>query len=137
MIVKIAGIWEMGWSAPLTEHSHWHYPLRDFKVDEFIMCPVSGIAEPVKEYAELSLAIAANPDLQVVFVDEQGTETLSNFVHPENALYVFGKASQSPLATYYKEGDLSLRIETPANAGLLWPHQAAAILLYDRMLKQK
>lgn len=127
----------MGWSAPITEHSHWSYPLRDFEVDEFIMCPVSGISEDVKEYAELSLAIADNPGLKVVFVDERGTETLTNFVHPENAIYIFGKASQSPLATYYKEGDLSIRIETPANLGLLWPHQAAVIVLYDRMLKSQ
>lgn len=137
-MIKVAGIWELGWSAPITEAHLWSYPLRDFGVDEWCMSPVSGIADTaVKEYPEVKDVIAANPDLTVVFCDENGTQTLSEFQHPENALYVFGKAGQSPFVSLFKEGDLSLKIETHANLGLLWPHQAVTIILHDRLMKQR
>jgi len=136
--VKVAGLWEFGWSAPLTECSFWKFPLQDFGIDEWDMCPITGINEPaVTEYPELSDVIAANPDLTVIFVDENGQNTLNDFVHPPKALYIFGKASQSAFATYFREGDLSLKIETVQNQGLLWPHQAAILVLYDRMLKMR
>lgn len=137
MTVKIAGLWEFGWSSPIQEQSHWTYPLRDFGVTEFCMCPVSGIRPdnqvPLVEYHELSEVIAANPDLTRVFVDENGETSLCDFVHPQNALYIFGKAGQSPMATYKQDGDLSVSIATCQNLGLLWPHQAVVLVMFHRM----
>lgn len=42
-IVKVAGIWELGWNTPIKEIELWEYPLRDFGVDAFYMTPITGI----------------------------------------------------------------------------------------------
>jgi len=134
MTVKIAGCWELGYSAPLTEYDLWHFPLRDFGVDELIMTPVSGIPN-VTEYKTMLEVIQANSDLVIVFVDEDGEQPLQSFAHPENCLYVFGKASYSPFRSLSEVKGESVRIETHANKGLLWPHQCAVVVLYNRMMK--
>lgn len=137
MTVHVAGVWELGWNTPIKEADLWEHPLRDFEVDRWWMTPVSGIGNRrVAERATLPeiLDQARNDGLTVVFVDERGETPLTDFVHPEHALYVFGKASFSPLSLR-KEGEGSIVIDTPANLGGLWPHQAASIVLYDRLLK--
>ena len=49
-MIKIAGLWELGWNTPIKEVEQWEFPLRDYGVDEFIMSPVSGISNnAVKE----------------------------------------------------------------------------------------
>lgn len=137
MTVKIAGLWEFGWSCPIQEESYWTYPLRDFGVAELCMCPISGIQKdnqiPLVEYNDIGEVLTANPDLTRVFVDENGETPLCTFVHPQNAIYIFGKAGQSPMATYKQDGDLSIVIPTRQNLGLLWPHQAAVMVMYHRM----
>lgn len=138
MTVKVAGLWDFGWATPITEANHWIYPLRDFGVEHFYMCPITGIqsdSDYIIERPALCSVLNENPDLTVVFVDENGNTNLSNFIHPENALYILGKAGCAAMPTYQREGDLSVKIETPLNKGLLWPHQAISIVLYDRMNK--
>ncbi|MDP2107154.1 MAG: hypothetical protein Q8J76_14250 [Desulfobulbaceae bacterium] len=136
MTVKVAGMWELGWSAPITEYDLWEMVIRDFCVDELYMSPVSGILKQVTEVPDITDAIAANPDLAVVFVDEHADIPLKDFVHPKDALYVFGKATCSAFVVMKRGGDLAVRIETNSKSiGLLWPHQAAAIILYDRLRK--
>ena len=132
-MIKVVGCWELGWSTPIMEFDLWTYPLRDFSVDEHIMTPVSGIDSNVTEVKSIQEAIDDNPGLIPVYVDEDGDTPLTEFEHPENALYIFGKANYSPFATVGKKG-VSVRIETKEH-GLLWPHQAACIVLYDRFLK--
>lgn len=127
-------MWELGWNTPIMEFDLWAFMLRDFGVDELIMSPVSGIDRKVTEHPNPEAALDANPDLVVVFVDEKGKTPLADFEHPRDVLYVFGKASRSPLALRPKAQ--SVRIETQEKKGLLWPHQAAAILLYDRQVKE-
>ena len=136
MTVKVAGMWELGWSAPITEYDLWDMVIRDFCVDEFYMSPVSGIQRTVTEVPDITDAIAANPNLVVVFVDEHADIPLADFVHPKDALYVFGKATCSAFLSMKRENDLAVRIETNSGSvGLLWAHQAAAIILYDRLVK--
>ena len=130
MTVKVAGCWEHGWLAPITEYDLWAFPLRDFGVDEWYMAPVSGIEGRVTELRDVYEAIGLNPDLAPVYVDERGSVPLSVFEHPENTLYILGKAGFSPM----RDG-LSVRVETASNSGLLWPHQAICNVLYDRMIK--
>lgn len=133
--VKVAGLWELGWSAPLTEHDLWQFPLRDFGVDAWFMSPVSGIrSDQVTEVSDLTEVINST-DHEVVFVDDKGDTSLRDFVHPENALYVLGKAGQSPMVSHRKAGDSAVCIDTHANGGMLWPHQAISIILYDRLVK--
>lgn len=137
-VVKVAGIWEMGWNTPMAEFELWHFPLRDFRVDEFYMTPISGIDKEVTELKSLDEAIERNQDLTVVFVDEKGETPLAKFAHPQRALYVLGRTSVSPMQLIKKDADLSVRIETKpdqSNEGMLWAHQAISIVLYDRLRK--
>lgn len=139
MVVKLAGLWERGWITPIKEADLWAYPLRDFAVDGLCMSPISGIdSRHIKECASIEDAIAdaRQDELTVVFVDEGGSTPLQDFEHPDNVLYVLGRSGTSPKALYEEEeGDLTVHIETPEGKGLLWAHQAASIILYDRSTK--
>ena len=134
MSVAVAGLWELGWNTPISEIELWHLMLRDFGVDKFYMTPVSGIdSKSVIEMPTLNDILEVNKDKTVVFVDENAETELQDFEHPKNALYVLGKATHSPFITSKRGGDLSVRIKTANNKGLLWPHQAVSIILYDRL----
>lgn len=137
MTVKVGGMWELGWSAPITEADLWMYPLRDFAVDEWHMTPISGIANrQVREHASVGEMLSACGDVTVVFVDERADIELRDFTHPDDAMYVFGKANYSPLLSHRKPGDVAVRFDTAATDGLIWPHQAMTVILYDRMVKR-
>lgn len=137
-MVKIAGLWELSYNTPLVEHDQWSFFLKDFGVDEWAMAPVSGIRHKgslLHEYDQVIDIIEDNLDLTVVYIDEAGKTNLEDFEHPLDALYICGRANFSP----YKSigGGQSVRIRTPNNTGGLWPHQALAIVLYDRIRKNK
>jgi hypothetical protein len=138
-MIKFAGTWDFGWNTPIKEIDLWQYQLMDYGFDNFIMTPVSGISNPfVTEYSDLEVVLAEyrNLQYQIVFVDENGTDTLSDFVHPvDNALYIFGRAGFSPYVSYNQPGDKSLKITTKMNNGLLWPHQALTLICADRLAK--
>lgn len=133
MTVAVAGCWELGYSAPLTERDLWLYPLRDFQVDRWIMAPVSGIRDQLLE--EVDRLTDTDFGLPRVFVDETGAVELQDFEHPDEAVYIFGKAGFSPHPSMAHNGDHTVRIVTPERRGMLWPHQAAAVVLYDRQVK--
>ena len=65
------------------------------------------------------------------FLNENAEVTLQNFAHPEDALYVFGRATQTPVAPDHA---VSVKIDT-IKPGCLWAHQTCAIVLYDRLIK--
>jgi len=135
-MIKLAGIWERGWNTPIKEIDLWEYPLREYSIDQLYMTPVSGIvSDYVTELNSLHEVILENKDMTLVFVDEKATTFLEDFTHPENALYIFGKAGTSALRLLREGIDKSVCIQTPTNQGMLWPHQAASILLYDRFKK--
>lgn len=136
--MAIAGLWELGWNTPIKEAELWEYVLRDFSVEAFYMCPVSGIhAAFIQERPELPdvLDEYRTRGIPIVFVEARAATPLRQFDHPREALYIFGKATLNPLVAYGRAGDLSVWIETPQQLGALWPHQAAAIVLYDRQVK--
>lgn len=133
MTVKIVSYWEQGWNTPIKEYDLWHFPTRDFQVDELIMMPISGIDAQVTEYKSFDDIDVS--DCTVVWVDENGEEYLDDFEHPENAVYVFGRAGLAPMKVHKKEGDKTLKIRTPEDKGLLWGHHAMVLVLYDRFLK--
>jgi hypothetical protein len=131
-MVVVAGIWESGWNTPIKEFDLWHYPLRDFGVDELAMTPVSGIAtNKVREFHSVE-DIIQHYELPVVICSEKGEVELGEFEHPKDALYLFNRTSGGVLPGNH---DYSIRIETKQNKGLLWGHQAASIILYDRFKK--
>jgi hypothetical protein len=136
MTVKIAGQWERSWRAPLEEFSDWLHPLKEFNVNEFYMCPVTGIDKSrVIEHRNLDDVFAENPDLQRVYIDESATIELPDFEHPVDCIYVLGRTGYSPYITQKREGDLAVKIPSAANSGGFWGHQAAMLVLYDRFLK--
>ena len=137
MTVRVAGIWEQGWNTPILEVDIWEMVVREFGVERFYMTPVSGIVHPtVIERPSIINILEENKDYQAVFVDENATVDLQEFEHPENAIYIFGRVDHSGVLIYKREYDLSVKFTTPKNTGLLWPHQALSILLYDRFLKR-
>ena len=140
--IKVAGIWETGWNVPLSESYLWSFPLREFGVAEWAMSPVTGITHNEKwsgmnltEYEEISDMVEKfSEGYTRVFIDEKGSIPLHEFEHPEKAVYFFGKAGRTP-AEYKKEGDLSVKIITVANNGVMWPHQCLVAVLHDRLVK--
>lgn len=134
MIVKVLGLWEVGYNYPLLEHDLFHFPMREFGVNQVLMAPISGIKSKVTEVASIEDGLALCDGLVQVFVDEKGETPLAEFEHPENAVYILGKASTST-KMHYGAGQKSVRVETPLNSGMLWSHQAISIVLYDRFMK--
>lgn len=141
--VKVAGIWELNWNSPLVESWQWTFPLREFEVGDWAMSPVTGIKHngshaglELEEYDSIKNMVNtfADDTYTRVFIDENGATPLEEFVHPEKAVYFFGNAGRTP-AEYKTENDVSVKIATPANAGVLWPHQCLVTVLYDRMIK--
>ena len=98
------------------------------------MTPVTGLQKKMLlEFHEWGDILEHHDDLTPVFIDENAGVSLVDFEHPEKALYVLGKANHSPFSTM-SEDHVSVRIDCP-KMGMLWPHQALAIVLYDRGLK--
>lgn len=130
-MIEVAGNWELGWSAPITEIEHWGMAMRSFKAERLSMFPVTGIqCRFLDEYESFPDLLAAKSHLTPVFVDEDGAIELKDFEHPEDALYIFGKANYTPFPTY-GEGHQSVRIDCEL-MGMLWPHQAMSVVLYMR-----
>ena len=144
MAVKVAGIWETGWISPREEYELWQHPLLEYGVDEICMTPVSGIKAGTIQtllvecpQVETFISNARAAGMTVVFVDENATTVLADFVHPANVLYVMGKTTLSPYQLFYDPnlGDTAVKIPTVLNSGGLWAHQAATMVLHDRFEK--
>jgi len=135
-MIEVAGMWEDGWNVPLQESVQWEMMLREYDINTLNMTPVSGISVPwgaapwVTEYKDMDELLEDKPDLEHVFVTERSDTELSDFNHPENALYVFGRANQD---TEIPEGCKTVKIAP--GKGCLWAHQACAVVLYDRFQK--
>jgi hypothetical protein len=131
-MIKVAGMWERGWNSPFMEFDLWDMVIREFGVDEFIMTPVTGCDKTVTEYSTLTEVLEANSSLEPVFIDETSPVSLEAFTHPGDAIYIFGRVGVSPLP--YSNDNLSLKVETPTNLALMWPHQILPIILRHRWL---
>lgn len=139
-MIVIAAPWELGWSAPWLEWDLWAYLLRCYRVDRWIMTPITGVRKSgelpsLEERADLDTVLAENA-LPVVWVDEGGATDLREFEHPADAIYIFGKTSFRPMLGLGTPEHRSVRIATPDSGALLWGHQAAALVLHDRTVKQ-
>ncbi len=135
-MVKVVSFWELGWNTPIKEIDLWRYPLQDFGIDQFYMVPVSGIqSKKVSERISLIEVLSENKSLTPVFVTEAGENILTDFVHPEDAIYITGRTNYSPFNNIKVENGVSVRVPTIMDKGILWGHQAMSIVLYDRMVK--
>jgi hypothetical protein len=134
MITVIAGCWDtlMLPSPEMEFNSRWKFLVRGFELDDIYMTPVTGNKDVI-EVEDVMDAVAANPELVPVLVDECSPNRLHTFEHPQDALYIFGRTGQSFFGGW---NGLSVSIEPPGElTSYLQPDQAAAIVLYDRMVK--
>jgi len=131
-MVIVAGVWEQGWFDFETELNLWRFPMRDLGADELAMTPISGLnSNKVREFHSV-VDLVQHYGLPLILCTEQGTESLKDFEHPKDALYLFNRTSGGNLPVI---PDSSLKIDTNLDKGLLWGHQAASIILYDRLVK--
>jgi hypothetical protein len=131
-MIVVAGVWEQGWFDYQTELNLWYYPLKDLGVDEFTMTPISGLnSKKVQEFHSVEELIQ-HYGLPVIICTENGKTDLKDFKHPKDALYLFNRTSGGELPL---SPDYTLKISTELNKGMLWGHQAASIILYDRLNK--
>jgi len=136
-MVSIAGVWEHGWNVPIIEVNQWQMLLREFGIKEFLMTPISGVKSKwisLIEFENENDLLKYEKDKIKIFVDDRGEAELSTFLHPKNALYIFGRSGMD-IFSHKKKEDLSLRINTPKNTALLFGVEACAIVLYDRFIK--
>lgn len=145
-MVKVAGLWDVWLQHKAQEYDAlWRFMLKHFGVDQAIMVPWTGTVEQLPldhtdvelvELRDLDEVIQKNPQLVPVVVDEFGKQPLDAFEHPKDVLYIFGRTGRSALEELHWEGK-SVFIEgaDPAGSSLLHPHQACALVLYDRLVK--
>ena len=150
-MVKVIGCWDM-WENPTQEYLiHWKFMVDHFGVDEFYMTPNTGLGEQLKndhneniqllyETNNIQDCINSNLELTPIIIDENGDVELKDLIHPENALYILGKVGYSPKENL-DSNFISVKIPSwsknpNASYGLLHPHQALSIVLYDRRIKE-
>jgi len=144
--IKIAGHWEIGYNTPLIEAYQWKYPLMEWEVDEWLMCPVSGItvANPqlsLREFPGYDEMLESCAELPRVFLEprtrHQNPDTvwLDDFEHPLSCVYVFGSAHNNPTLKHKRKQDSTVTIKTQVNGGGLWPSQCLCLVLDDRRRK--
>ena len=145
MTIKVAGHWEIGYHAPVTEAYYWNFVLREFQVKDWLMAPVSGIynneerAVTLTEFPDYDSMLESTGELTRVFLEprtnHQNPDTiwLHEFEHPENAFYIFGPEdgtlgkkilSRCPYKTYIPtKGCMNLAA-------------SVNVILYDRLAKR-
>lgn len=146
-MITVVGRWELSWNTPIKEAELWNLVLRDFAVEDWHMFPVSGIHQRERD---LNLYEHHTFDDVLEEVKDKGTlvyvepsfpnpapnhQSLPDFVHPDDAVYIFGSVGFNPCAMRKRDEDLALSIPTIENKGVPWPHQCLMVLLYDRMVK--
>jgi hypothetical protein len=146
-LVKIAGYWDVWFQHRESEYDiSWRFMIKHFGVNEIILMPnynctnkiPLGISEvSLIEMNNITDVLTQNPNLTPIIVDERGNTPLKNFIHPENALYIFGRTGYNPSDELDWKGQSVFieSIETELGNALLHPNQACSIILYDRMQK--
>ena len=140
-------IWDEGWFHPNTELVLWHDLAVSFGVDLLIMIPdlkrynyqdlkfekYETVEEALKSHADMTYVFLEPPDV----IEREGLkgESIADFKHPDNALYIFGASNQSNIGLVdLSRGDKLVYIPT-ADKGQMWGIEVASIVLYDRVRK--
>lgn len=134
MRVSLLALWESGWLPRKVEAFMWRQLASAYRVDELALCPLAiAPRENLRQFATVGEAL---PNLQgePIFLDPNKGEPLASFTHPDEAVYVFGRAGDDNRR--WSQGRRFVRIVTPAQVDF-FALQAAAIVLYDRETKRK
>jgi hypothetical protein len=146
-MIAVIGHWEIGYNSPIIEAYQWQFPIMEWEVDKWFMCPVSGIKvkDPklkLVEFKDYESMLDDCSELIRVFLEprtkHQNSKTiwLDNFKHPENVAYIFGSAHMNPTLKYKRKQDKVVSIKTKINSGGLWPSQCLCLVLDDRRRKE-
>ena len=149
-MIKVCGHWELSWNTPIKEAELWNLPLRDWKIKDWYMWPVSGIRH--NEHQKVTLherhtfedVLAETQDVPHVYVEPYNAafpmyvpKDLREFEHPKDVLYIFGSAHYNPIMyNHARDQDTMVAVPTIGNKGVLWPHQCLITVFYDRLLKR-
>jgi hypothetical protein len=139
-MVRIAGCWDVWQNANEEFLVHWRFMIQHFGVTQIHMTPIKSdlVEEFLFQSESMDDIISLNEGYTPIIVDENGSTPLSEFVHPERALYIFGRVGWSPKDVYPEIPSIripSWAIDPNLSLGMLHSHQAASIVLYDRMTK--
>lgn len=135
-MLVIAGHWDFSWSSPYEEMHYWEGVIREYGVDEFWMCPRTGVkSKYLMEADALEDVLNHHKDLPAIYLAEDGQHALSSFEHPHDAMYILGRTNYSPFNYAASRGGVSVKIETPEELGMLMAPVAASIVLHDRYRK--
>ena len=124
MSLLVVAFREDKWIDWRSDHRYWTHLCRSYEVDFQLIDAQIGAWE--KE-------VAVPEGHQVVVFDEVGKTLLSDFTHPENAVYVFGRTNLNDLPTKIKH-DHSVRVNAPQSKSTFGISICGAVL-YDRFVK--
>lgn len=137
-MITVLGMWESDWmDSERTERRLWKQTIQAFAVDHWAMCDVHGgpFSSPV-QHADVATMLAAHSGPKTFLIPEGSVESstrLRDYVHPADAVYVFGNSLNS-LVPQIGPNDDVVSIVTPVGAAMFAPVVLAAVL-YDRMAK--
>ena len=118
----------------------WRHVLKAFQITEVYELPGLGIpmtdtikierVVDVRNFHDTEFVVIQNPDGDFV----SGVTNLEGVEHPDEAIYIFG-GSLARLSEFDLEGANELaRVYIPI--GAVFPHQAGAVVLWDRYMKR-
>lgn len=107
----------------------WKQLCAAFNVDRLVMVGISDNTRiTIDQYETVEEAIKSSGG-DVILIEPKGEIMLGDFIHPQNATYVFGNAMNHNL----KQDGITVRIDTPTNTDM-FAVNAASIVLADRLL---
>lgn len=126
-MITLIGRWEKDWLDNRVELFIWKQLCSAYEVDRLVMVGKSKNPRiTIDQYDTMEEAINSSKG-EVVLLEPKGNIILSNFIHPKDAIYVFGNAMNHNL----KYNGITVRIDTPTMTDM-FAFNAAAIVLADR-----
>ncbi len=138
-MITILGMWER-WENPelVPERRLWKCTIDAFAVDAWGMCDVQGGPfTGLDQYADLATMLAAYPGPKTFLVPANHVEvstSLAAYVHPADAIYVFGRAGET-LVGHVTPADDVVSIGVPLPESDMFAATVLPAVLYDRMAK--
>lgn len=115
----IIACYEKGWFSHKTDYRMWSNLCRSMN-------------EPFQLVESLE-NIEIDDGYEVVAIDESGDDLLQDFIHPDKAVYLFGRSCLNRIQDIVKS-DHVVKVATPSSKDI-FGISIAAIVLYDRMMK--
>ena len=141
-MITVIGAWEENWmDAERTERRLWKQTLQSYQVDNWFMTPPQyGEFTSPLQYKTVQEALDASTGKRIFLtpeatVNEYGLTTISlaDYVHPEDAVYIFCNAISNNHSVIRDEDDV-VTIFTPQKTDWFAP-VAMGATLYDRFTK--